>query len=69
MSMLRMATLCAAIATMLEFIVGTVQMFESDTLHYLAHANALAWAGQIVYRLTTVALSVFFFALYARQKA
>jgi hypothetical protein len=66
MSFLRVATLCAAITSLLALAANVVSY--SREFRYMLHAEPAAWLGVAVYPLHLLALTAFFTALFVRQK-
>jgi hypothetical protein len=70
MSFLRIATLLAAITSLLVFALDTASFVVefSNNSHFLAGAGAMRLAQFIAWPLFYLALTVFFTALFVRQK-
>jgi len=69
MTLLRGATLCAAIACLLELILSIFRVFHNNISWYIAHGSGLGIAEMVVPLFVSISLTVFFFALYSKQKA
>lgn len=66
MSLLRIATLCAAITSMLALLANVATY--ATRFRFIVQAEPTAWLSILVYPLQLLALTVFFTALFMRQK-
>lgn len=66
MSFLRVATLCAAITSLLALLSNVATY--ATRFQFMMHAEPTAWLGILVYPLHLLALTAFFTALFMRQK-
>lgn len=66
MSFLRIATLCAAITSLLAFVANLANMVTR--LQFLLHAEPQILFSFFIYPLQLLALTAFFTALFMRQK-
>jgi len=67
MSFLRLATLFAAITSLLALLSDLVTLFGAR-LHYLLEAGPTVWIGWFIHPLFLLALTLFFTVLFVKQK-
>ena len=68
MPILRLATLLAAIGSLVGLVIDLSYFLSSDHLHFLARETPLFIVRDSATFLFPLSLAIFFFALYAKQK-